>query len=235
MGRKALDLSEVRFGFLTAKYIYKRGCCGKAVLWLCLCDCGKETVVASSSLTQGHTKSCGHLVSEKAFETHKKYNKYDLTRDYGLGYTENGYTFLFDLNDYNKIKHFCWNYDSGYIVSQDENRRKIRLHRLVLDARDGDTVDHVERNTLDYRKENLRLATKQQNTWNRRITNRNKTGIIGVSCSENNTWRVSIQSKILGKRYTEFNDAVIKRLQLEKEIFGTEFAPQRHLFEEYGI
>jgi hypothetical protein len=32
-----------------------------AVLWLCQCDCGKQTYVATSSLTTGQTTSCGHV------------------------------------------------------------------------------------------------------------------------------------------------------------------------------
>lgn len=36
------------------------------------------------------------------------------------------------------------------------------------------------------------------------------------------------------KRFESKEDAIRARLQAEKEYFG-EFAPQRHLFEEYGI
>lgn len=34
--------------------------------------------------------------------------------------------------------------------------------------------------------------------------------------------------------FNDKNDAIIARLKAEKEYFG-EFAPQQHLFEEYGI
>lgn len=34
--------------------------------WVCMCDCGKETIVGRGKLKSGHTKSCGCLVSEKA-------------------------------------------------------------------------------------------------------------------------------------------------------------------------
>jgi hypothetical protein len=33
--------------------------------WLCLCDCGKETVIRGGDLRNGHTKSCGCLKIEK--------------------------------------------------------------------------------------------------------------------------------------------------------------------------
>ena len=66
----------------------------------------------------------------------------------------------------------------------------------------------------------LRYATKTQNTRNSSISKANKTGIIGVHASSKDTWRVSIQRKVLGKRYKNFTEAIIDRLKLEKEIYG---------------
>lgn len=66
----------------------------------------------------------------------------------------------------------------------------------------------------------------------------NTSGFIGVSWdSSYNKWksyiRVDGKKKNLG-RFANKNDAVKVRLQAEAEYYG-EFAPQRHLFEEYGI
>lgn len=51
-----------RFGKLV---VLERGAVRKGVLqrwyWRCRCDCGKETVVASASLRNGDTRSCGCL------------------------------------------------------------------------------------------------------------------------------------------------------------------------------
>lgn len=35
--------------------------------------------------------------------------------------------------------------------------------------------------------------------------------------------------------YKDKKDALVARLKAERELFGVEFAPQRHLFKEYGI
>jgi hypothetical protein len=52
------DLTGKRFGILTViKYLGKVN--GRAGMWKCLCDCGKETNVNSSTLKRKHTKSCG--------------------------------------------------------------------------------------------------------------------------------------------------------------------------------
>ena len=58
------DITGQRFGRLVAikpiEERYKDG----SVLWLCKCDCGKETVVNGAFLRKGFTKSCGCLFDE---------------------------------------------------------------------------------------------------------------------------------------------------------------------------
>lgn len=52
-----LDLTNQRFGRLVAiKYIGSRNTNG---MWLCQCDCGKQTVVYTLNIRKGRTKSCG--------------------------------------------------------------------------------------------------------------------------------------------------------------------------------
>lgn len=53
-----LDITGKRFGKL--KVIKKsKDSCKSGSKWICVCDCGNTIVVARSSLTSGHTKSCG--------------------------------------------------------------------------------------------------------------------------------------------------------------------------------
>lgn len=60
--------------------------------------------------------------------------------------------------------------------------KTIYLHRLVLNAKTGEYVDHVDGNTCNNCKENLRITTNQQNCQNRHgAYNNGKTGIRGVS------------------------------------------------------
>ena len=52
-----------RFGRLTTiRPTEKRS--AKAVIWECLCDCGKTVMVRTTSLTSGHTTSCGCVKQE---------------------------------------------------------------------------------------------------------------------------------------------------------------------------
>lgn len=59
MSKKA-DLQNKKFGrLLVLEDVGRTKAC--AVLWLCLCDCGKETTVCSAELINGHVRSCGCL------------------------------------------------------------------------------------------------------------------------------------------------------------------------------
>jgi hypothetical protein len=62
-----IDISGQKFHRLTA--VKAIGSTKRGVSWLCRCDCGSEPTVATSSLRNGKTKSCGCLQKEKASES----------------------------------------------------------------------------------------------------------------------------------------------------------------------
>jgi len=43
-----------------------------------------------------------------------------------------------------------------------------RIHRFIIDCPDGHVVDHINGNTLDNRKSNLRICKQTENTYNGR-------------------------------------------------------------------
>ena len=59
----------------------------------CKCDCGNYKNINYYSLVHNLTKSCGCLHNEIIKECNKKYNKYDLSGDFGIGYTFKGEEF----------------------------------------------------------------------------------------------------------------------------------------------
>ena len=69
---KALDLTGVRFGKLTAlKYVGVRN---KVIsVWLCKCDCGREKEVRLCHLRSGMTVSCGCKVTTHGMKYHPIY------------------------------------------------------------------------------------------------------------------------------------------------------------------
>lgn len=144
--------------------------------WICECNCQehKKVVVKGIDLTTHRTQSCGCLFKEMLIkfnkETKKKYNKYDYSEEYGIGYCSNtGAAFYFDWDDFDKIKDYCWNEHvkkNGYHVLEaydQETQKVVSMMHLLGYKR----YDHKNRNTLDNRKENLRNATQKENTRNK--------------------------------------------------------------------
>lgn len=210
-------------------------------LWLCKCDCGNDCIVLGSSLTSGNTSSCGclqkEITSKIAKTNNKKYNTYDLTGDYGIGYTNKGEKFYFDLEDYDKIKGYCWRMSHGYLEANGSNHENIRMHRLITDFK-YEFVDHKNRKKYDNRKNNLRPATKSENSRNQSKKKNNTTGFIGIAWRKRDkVWsaniRINGKQKWLGQFQTK-EEAIKARLEAEFKYYK-EFAPQRHLFKQYGI
>ena len=75
----------------------------------------------------------------------KKYNTYDLTGEYGIGYTFKGEEFWLDLEDYHKIKGYCWYYSQRYVVAHeiDDSKKHVNLHNLVMNKRENEVIDHT--------------------------------------------------------------------------------------------
>jgi len=93
-----------------------------------------------------------------------------------------------DPDDYPRLSKHKWyaakNHDTYYAVrnfwsNTDRKKIKIKMHRVVIDTPVGFVVDHINRNGLDNRKANLRLATFAQNARNSR-RRQNNSGYKGV-------------------------------------------------------
>jgi hypothetical protein len=67
--KKRLELSGMRFGRLVAIEITGKKNNAGRYYWRCICDCGKETVVTSSSLVSGGTLSCGCYLMDRIIES----------------------------------------------------------------------------------------------------------------------------------------------------------------------
>lgn len=72
--RNICDLSGQKFGrLLVVSFSGRRERC---TLWLCKCDCGNTTIVSTSALKSGNTKSCGCLHREYMIERNQKMAKH---------------------------------------------------------------------------------------------------------------------------------------------------------------
>lgn len=219
--------------------------------WLCECNCPERNyvIVCGTHLKNGNTKSCGCINKERMSKIgYDKWKGNDYILDledeygqYGIGYCSNTHhEFYFDMDDYNKIKNYTWSEsvtENGYHVVQayDRNDKKIkRLFWIIA----GKYYDHHDRNPFNNRKYNLWQATLNENAQNATKRTDNKSGFIGVLWhKKQQMWHVCIRKD--GKRihlgsFDDKQDAIKVRLEAEVKYYG-EFAPQRHLFEQYKI
>lgn len=216
------------------------------IRWNCWCDCQKDipfderTIrkVMRSGLTSGISKSCGCLGKEHRAEAVTEYfsknrSTYNLTNEYGVGYTYDCNIFYFDLEDYDKIKDYNWFVnDQGYLLARvTSNKTKcgftyIRMHRLIMDVDNKYEVDHIHGKITrnDNRKSNLRIATHSQNNINKDKTNLNTSGYKGIDFYKRlGKWRARIhvnKKMILLGYFDKLEDAVNIRKEAEKKYHG---------------
>jgi hypothetical protein len=97
-----------------------------------------------------------------------------------------GYDVLIDGEDFDRVmaKHWTPTCKRGLVYFA--NGRNgwgdgfLSLHRFIINAPKGSIVDHIDGNTLNNRKSNLRICTKKGNARNRKLCFDNKLGIRGV-------------------------------------------------------
>ena len=82
--------------------------------------------------------------------------------------------------------HKSWHMVNGYVQTEVGNRKLgtrayLRLHRLIMQPGPNEIVDHINRDPLDNRRENLRIADKSKNGMNRGPQVNNTSGFKGVS------------------------------------------------------
>lgn len=211
---------------MTLKNFFRKG---KTIYYDCLCDCGVTKIVRKSDILSGSTKSCGCLSKDRAKLLNKKYNKWRFEGDIAVGLTNNNMEFCIDLKDYEKCKDICWfeNYDNhtnSYYIYGTQNKQRFSIHQFILGKREGFVIDHIDHDTTNNRRSNLRVVTLSNNAMNQRIKSNNTSGVKGVRWHKaTQKWQSGIGIK--GKQiylgvYETFDEAVKVRKEAEKKYFG---------------
>ena len=122
---------------------------------------------------------------------------------------------LIDTEDLEKVREYgyTWHYYIGkhkastpYAVgnkvfweNEERNNQRVYLHRVIMDCPDDKVVDHINHDTLDNRKSNLRIVTVSENQQNRKGSRvGSKSGVRGISWDENNKdWIVNVKGKYI--------------------------------------
>lgn len=96
---------------------------------------------------------------------------------------------LVDDEDFNYLNQFKWYCSSnGYAVRDVGNKKSkvhYAMHRVVNKTLEDFQTDHINRNSLDNRKLNLRTVTPSQNGINKGLAKNNKSGYKGINWREN--------------------------------------------------
>lgn len=108
----------------------------------------------------------------------------------------NGGETLVDDEDYDFFNRWRWVRNGrGYvhrgIKRTDRTGTSLSLHREIAEANKGELVDHIDGNTLNNQRANLRICTHKENTANKKLSINNKTGYKGVTVYKNQ-WRAMI-------------------------------------------
>jgi len=88
--------------------------------------------------------------------------------------------FLIDREDLDRISRFTWYLNqNGYAESSAYNEKHIKAHHVVIGKPPkGLVTDHINRDRLDNRKENLRHVTQRENNLNRNSRDRKNNNLL---------------------------------------------------------
>lgn len=125
---------------------------------------------------------------------------------------------LIDIEDIPIVSNFTWFCNLGYARAA-LNRKMIHLHRLIMNPKEDEVVDHISRDPLDNRKCNLRVCKQIDNMKNRSLPKNNSSGYQGVNYYKNyGKWRAAIGingSKLVLGFFDNMEEAVKARKEAE--------------------
>ena len=204
-----VDLTGEVFGRLTVKNIVRTPEENVTIRWLCECECGNSTIVTTSGLNGGSTKSCGCLAMEtrtkhgqcgsityvswqsaKRRVTNENLEGWKNYGGRGIGMSEEWF------NDFSKFLE-----DMGERPSLDYSLERIDVNG-------------------DYCKENCKWATEEEQAYNKRRFSSNTSGRTGVYwCKMLGKWKVVFAGK--HQMVTDsFEEACEHRTKLELEFLN---------------
>lgn len=203
----------------------------------CHCGCGQKTTISPQSVTsRGYVKGeprryiAGHNASGMP---PKPCTDILLVPKEGIAvvpltsHTESGLQAIIDIEDAGKVQGYRWHASRSkqryYASYRPAQGKYIRLHNLILPPPDGTVVDHIDCDSLNNRKSNLRIASPSQNQANQRLSRVNTTGYKGISAGKDNRWWVARIKRTYVGCYRSPEEAARAYDDAARKIYG-EFA-----------
>lgn len=144
--------------------------------------------------------------------------------------------FLIDTEDLPKIKYHKWRFSHQHVVTGSGAGHIRECSHVILQIpkeKDDTIVDHINGDTFDNRKQNLRICSQQENLLNQSSMITNTNGFIGISFeSQRNKYSAEIRKGYvrchLG-RFDTLKEAVYARYLAEGMVFQDFCNEQEHL------
>ena len=221
---KKYDLTGQRFGRLTALYIVPNN--NHHTRWHCVCDCGKTKDVLQQNLSNGHVRSCGCLLTESNSKKIAALN-FSMNRE---SHNETR-TRLYRI--WVGIKSRCCrassagyrNYGGRGISVCDEWKDSFLAFKswsIANGYNETLSIDRIDVNG-DYSPANCRWATPSVQQFNKRKSERNTSGHVGVSWNKKQQrWVAYItKDKVLHYigSFVSLDDAIAARAAAVLELY----------------
>ena len=161
------DIVGMKFGKLTV-LSYSRQLNGRR-MYLCKCDCGKVKEINRSLLLTGHAVTCDDCAYIECEDDHYRY------------YCQNGDSWIFDEVDLEFVEDHRWFISHDGYPHTKVKSKDIVFHRLLFNLSGREIVDHVNGDSRDNRRANLRITSQAMNMQNQTIKRTNTSGFKGVS------------------------------------------------------
>lgn len=139
---------------------------------------------------------------------------------------------IVDDEDYELVMQHRWYINGAGYAQTSINGRDISMHRFIINAIQGQEVDHKKQDRLNCQRKNLRFCTHSQNIANDGPKANNKLGVKGVDLlPKTGKYRATIRvnyKKIHIGNFDTLREAAQAWNEAAKEYFG-EFAYQNDL------
>lgn len=98
-----------------------------------------------------------------------------------------------------------------------------RMHQFILDYPECEVIDHINGDSLDNRRENLRATTHSVNQRNRRSFRVSTTGVPNVRRESKNRWRVRFNTdgRLAVDRNFDSFEAAVKFAEEVRHVYST--------------
>lgn len=128
---------------------------------------------------------------------------------------------LVDDEDFEHLSQYRWALHTGYACHRFKGKR-IFMHRIVNYTPSNLFTDHINRNKLDNRKKNLRMADKSLNGINRGVQKNNQTGHKNVCYHKaSKLWTVEVHfnGKRIVKYFKDIKEAINQSEEIRREVY----------------